>query len=63
MIIFILGAWLFASSVVPGWASTLLPIYFIGGVQLMCVGLVGEYVGKVYREVKARPRFIVENEL
>lgn len=45
---------------VPGWASTILPIYFLGGVQLFCVGVVGEYLGKIYLEVKRRPRFLIE---
>lgn len=45
---------------VPGWASTILPIYFLGGVQLFCAGVLGEYVGKIYLEIKRRPRFLVE---
>lgn len=47
----------------PGWAGTIIPIYFLGGVQIMFLGLVGEYIGKIYKEVKARPRFIKEEEL
>jgi glycosyltransferase involved in cell wall biosynthesis len=46
----------------PGWASVI-PIYFLGGVQIMSLGLVGEYVGKIYKEVKARPRYIKDEEL
>ena len=45
---------------VPGWASTILPIYFLGGLQLFCMGVLGEYVGKIYLESKRRPRFFVE---
>ena len=45
---------------VPGWASTILPIYFLGGVQLFCAGVLGEYVGKIYMEIKRRPRFLIE---
>ena len=48
---------------IPGWASTVLPIYFLGGVQLLCLGIVGEYIGKTYQEVKARPRYIIEEKL
>ena len=47
----------------PGWAGTVIPIYFLGGVQIMFLGLVGEYIGKIYKEVKARPRFIRDEEL
>lgn len=49
--------------VVPGWASTVLPIYVLGGIQIMITGLVAEYIGKIYSEVKQRPRFIREQEL
>jgi len=45
---------------VPGWASTLLPILFLGGIQILCLGVMGEYLGKVYVEVKSRPRYIIE---
>ncbi|HUE84322.1 MAG TPA: glycosyltransferase family 2 protein [Pyrinomonadaceae bacterium] len=47
----------------PGWAGTIIPIYFLGGVQIMFLGLVGEYIGRIYKEVKARPRFIKDEEL
>ena len=40
----------------PGWASIVIPIYFIGGVQLLCFGIMGEYIGKIYLETKRRPR-------
>jgi glycosyltransferase involved in cell wall biosynthesis len=45
---------------VPGWASTVLPMYFLGGIQILCLGVVGAYLGKVYREIKARPRYFIE---
>jgi glycosyltransferase involved in cell wall biosynthesis len=48
------------TNAVPGWASTILPIYFLGGVQLFCAGVLGEYVGKIYMEIKKRPRFLIE---
>lgn len=51
---------LFTSHAVPGWASTTLPIYALGGVQLLSLGVVGEYVAKVYMETKRRPRFRIE---
>jgi glycosyltransferase involved in cell wall biosynthesis len=51
---------LFTDSAVPGWASTVLPIYLIGGVHLLCVGIVGEYLAKIYLETKRRPHFLIE---
>jgi hypothetical protein len=48
---------------VPGWASTVLPIYFIGGIQLLSIAVIGEYIGKSYMEVKRRPRFIIEKSI
>ncbi|MFI3905707.1 glycosyltransferase, partial [Ochrobactrum sp. S1502_03] len=45
---------------VPGWASTVIPILFLGGIQLLCLGIIGEYIGKIYLEVKRRPRFIID---
>ena len=44
---------------VPGWASTTSIICFIGGIQLICLGVIGEYIGKIYMEVKGRPRYII----
>ncbi len=49
-----------AGGAVPGWFSTVLPFYFLGGVQILCIGILGEYIGKIYKEVKRRPRYIVE---
>jgi polyisoprenyl-phosphate glycosyltransferase len=54
---------LFIGDTVPGWASMALPIYFIGGVQILCLGVVSEYVGQIYSTVKNRPRWICENIL
>lgn len=45
---------------VHGWASTVLPIYFLGGIQLLCTGIIGEYVGKAYMETKQRPRYFID---
>ena len=50
----------FRQHVVPGWTSLILSIWFLGGVQLLCIGLIGQYVGKVYIEVKKRPRYNIE---
>jgi len=48
---------------VPGWTSTIVPLYFLGGVQLLFLGVVGEYIGKIYTEVKKRPRFIIQERI
>ena len=47
-------------AVVPGWTSIVLPIYILGGVHMIALGVIGEYIGKIYLETKARPRFIVD---
>ena len=44
---------------VSGWASTVCIVCFIGGIQLICLGVIGEYIGKIYMEVKHRPRYII----
>lgn len=44
------------SATVPGWASTVIPVYLVCGVQLLSLGVIGEYVGKIYLETKRRPR-------
>lgn len=44
---------------VAGWASMVCIVSFIGGIQLICVGVIGEYIGKIYMEVKHRPRYII----
>lgn len=61
----IMGAWALLAalgnpSVVPGWASTVIPVYILGGLQLLALGIVGEYIGKSYMEVKHRPLFLVQ---
>ena len=46
-------------STITGWSSTLCAIFFMGGIQLLCIGVIGEYIGKIYNETKARPRYII----
>ncbi len=48
---------------VDGWTFLTISIWFIGGLQMLCLGIVGEYVGKMYNETKARPRFLVSENL
>lgn len=49
----------FTGNVVSGWASSLIVTCFLGGIQLISLGVIGEYIGKIYLETKARPRFII----
>jgi glycosyltransferase involved in cell wall biosynthesis len=48
---------------IPGWTSTVAPLYLLGGVQLLFLGIIGEYIGKIYIEVKHRPRYIVQETI
>lgn len=63
LISFIGVIWAIVSAIcggtVAGWASTTCIVCFVGGVQLICMGIIGEYVGKIYMETKARPRYII----
>jgi glycosyltransferase involved in cell wall biosynthesis len=50
----------FTGSAVSGWTAIVCSIWLLGGIQLLCIGVVGGYIGKIYSEVKARPRFKIE---
>lgn len=50
----------FTGHTIPGWGSTMCVFCFLGGIQLISVGVIGEYIGKIYMETKARPRFIID---
>ena len=60
MSLWVLYVRVFTTRAVPGWASTLVPMYFLGGVQLFSIGIVGEYLSKIYLETKRRPRYLIE---
>lgn len=53
----------FTENTIPGWTSLLVPLSLMGGIQMLAIGAVGEYVGKIYQEVKDRPRYIIEKIL
>ena len=64
---FVFGLWIVVKTVVfgvdtPGYASTMVMILFLGGIQLMGIGILGEYIGRIYKEAKRRPVYIVEGE-
>ena len=62
MLLYALISWI-TGNTVAGWTSTLASIWMIGGIQLLSLGVIGEYVGKIYNESKARPRFIIDRYL
>lgn len=51
------------SHIVAGWATIVFVMCFMGGIQMLAIGIIGEYIGQLFREVKGRPRFIVEEEI
>ena len=53
----------FTNNTVSGWTSLVMSIWFLGGLQLIAIGMVGQYIGKIYLETKARPKFIIEQVL
>ncbi len=53
----------FTGNAVAGWTATISSIWLLGGIQLLCIGVVGGYVGKIYSEVKARPRYRIEQKV
>ncbi|MDF3014458.1 MAG: glycosyltransferase [Cellvibrio sp.] len=61
LIAWVLVVRLFTDNAAPGWASVLLPLLFIGSVQLLCLGIIGEYLSKIYEEVKRRPKFHISD--
>lgn len=54
---------LYLNKAIPGWFSTVLPLYFLGGIQLFSLSIIGEYIGKIYSESKKRPRYFIEKKI
>lgn len=62
MLIKFLITWAIGNAV-PGWSTIVISIWAIGGLQLLSIGVIGEYIGKIYLETKARPKYIIETDL
>lgn len=62
MLIYFLATYLMGRTV-QGWATIVISIWAIGGLQLLAIGVIGEYIGKIYLETKSRPKFIIEKDL
>lgn len=62
LIIYVLVSF-FRGVTVPGWSSVCAILCFVSGVQLICLGVIGEYIGKIYMETKARPRYIISERI
>ena len=58
-LLYFIALWLFGKTV-EGWATIVVSIWMLGGVQLLCLGVIGEYIGKIYIETKKRPKFIID---
>jgi len=54
--------WAFGITV-PGFATIMVAVLFMGGVQLICIGIIGEYIGRIFTEIKPRPNYIVAEEV
>ncbi len=61
--LYVLISYFFSSHISPGWASIMLSVWFLGSLILMAIGVVGEYIGKIFVEVKHRPRYAVREVL
>ncbi len=63
ILVVLLDKYLAVPGMVKGWSSTVIAVLFIGGVQLICIGIIGEYVGRIYGESKRRPLYVVRERL
>ncbi len=62
MIIYGLYGYFFDKNTVPGWASLIISITFLGGVQLLCLGIIGEYISRIINNVRERPLYVIDKE-
>ena len=62
-LVYVLVARLLTGIWAPGWALLLIAAFFLGGMMLLCLGIIGEYVGRIYHELKRRPLYVVDEVL
>jgi len=63
IILWILFEKFFLGTTIQGWSSVMISIYFMGGIQVMSIGIIGEYIGRVFQQSKGRPRYIIDREI
>lgn len=63
LLLYALYSWMFVGTTPPGWASLLITIVFMSGLQLMVLGIMGEYLGRIYEQARGRPPFLVDSVL
>jgi hypothetical protein len=61
--LYVLGEVFLTGNTTPGWPTLVVAVMFLGGMQLTALGIVGEYVGRIYMETKRRPLFVVQEQL
>jgi len=59
----VIGKFFFPEALVSGWAAIFVAIMFLGGVQLITIGIIGEYIGKIYIEIQKRPKYIIKEKI
>ncbi len=63
IILWIMFEKFFLGTTIKGWSSVMISIYFMGGIQVMSIGIIGEYIGRVFQQSKGRPRYIIDKEI
>jgi dolichol-phosphate mannosyltransferase len=57
-------SWLFGTGqLVPGWATVVIAVFLVGGVQLICLSIIGQYIGRIYKETKRRPLYAIKDKI